>query len=129
MKHIEDKLRNAALTPSPESLDHAIEQMLRWAQGEDATRRRRRQPFWFAFVGCVAGLLLGVVVSPLLRGGSEIPGPAGATVVIVEPTPQLERWVTTGKAKPRGGFFERQHGELEAVFVAGSTQRFVPKNS
>lgn len=126
MRDIEERLRNAPVNEGPERLDRSIEQMIRWAEIEDASRRGVRRPLWFAVAGCAAGLLVGVLLGPLLHGSSESPISPPTTVVIIEPTPELERWLTTGSRQQ--GFFERTHGELETVYVAGASSDELPSS-
>ncbi len=128
MKDIEKRIQDAQLKEPPERLDRSIEKMIRWAETEHPQRSGYRKPLWFAVAGCAAGLLIGVLLGPLVHGGGESAINPTTTVVIVEPTPELERWVTAGNARPRGSFFERSHSELETVYVAGDSLKNIPNS-
>jgi hypothetical protein len=126
VRDIEERLRTAQLQPAPEHLDRSIGRMIRWSESEGRSHDRTRRPVWFAAAGCAAGLLAGVVLGPLLRPVEEPDPTRPARVVVIEPTPELERWVGGRDHHARGGFFERAHGELEPLYVAGATPGQAP---
>jgi len=128
MKPIDERLNDARLVEVPESLDRSMEQLLRWAEIENAERRHRGVPMWLAAVGCAAGLILGVLIGPLFRGELRPPEAPNTTIVVVEPSPELVDWITTANRRSQKSFFERQHGELEAVSPAALAPSASHKN-
>jgi hypothetical protein len=128
MKPIDERLHDAQLVEVPESLDRSMEQLLRWAEIENTERRHRGVPMWLAAVGCAAGLILGVLIGPLMHGELRPPRAPNTTIVIVEPSPELVEWIATADHRPQKSFFERQHGELDAVSLAPPAKQTNPNS-
>jgi len=119
MMQIEDRLFNAELNQVPADLDHSVEKLLRWAESEEP-RERPRFHWLLATVACGLGILIGVGISPKMPGPEPTPHPAAATVVVVEPTAALDRFVQARSQRVKQGFFERTHGELETLVAPPS---------
>lgn len=126
MNNIEKRLAEVRGAQPSARLDHAIDAMLRWAELDRQRRRRSWRPAWFAVAGCAAGLVLGLLLGLLVQRGAGDRAATPTTVVIVAPSPKLERWLTAVDRPSHRGFLEREHAMLKTEYVAGQDRHDPP---
>ena len=122
MNELEERLSVAGPATPTERLDHSIERMIHWADLERRSRRGLRNPVLTAAIGCMVGLVIGGSAGFWVEGVATPLSGEATTVIVIEPTPELERWLTGDDLRSRPGFFERQHGDLETVYFSGESR-------
>lgn len=122
MNDLEERLFEAGQVTPTERLDRSVERMIQRAEFERTRRGGLRNPILAAVSGCVVGLVVGVGASTWLGGQEPVPTNEGARVIIIEPTPELERWINGHESHSNRGFFDRQHDELVTIYSSGEAQ-------
>lgn len=119
MSNLEDTIRQAFGSVDTTELDRRVDREIAAAQALRPSSGAGRVPWWFVFVTSVACVVAGYAVgrSPAWPVESDDPSKA----VVIEVSPQFERWLTARAACGRPPGETRTYEGIETVFVGGAS--------
>jgi len=112
---LETSLGNVPVSAVPESLDAAVEVMIRRFESNEPRRNPRRVPLWAAALACTACAVLGFVAYPLLRSTDETRTVEPSVIYIENLSGDLPDLLGGTRGERQVGFFERKHTAVRTL--------------
>jgi hypothetical protein len=117
VSRLEERIRRIATPTDFERLDKGVGAIIIAARAE-ARGRRLQVPLWVAAAACLLFALAGGAITIWLHGDSDT-DVAPTTVVLIEATPELKRWLAGSLQASPGRGEDRQYQSVETLYVAG----------
>lgn len=115
MKDIENLLKQAPLSKPSASLDNRVEISVSGAERQHGARRPAAVPLWAFAAGCLACMLIGFFLHPLVERPQPLATAGPSVVYVYQPSrPDLRIFGT----KPNGEetpFWQEKRGELKPL--------------